>query len=170
MELTPSQAAALTDLRSIDTLNGDSQKLLNAIVLLAQHFFLPLQVECGITFHNNRQLVSVAQTLPIIQTLEEAQNPREGGPVFNSLLRGTTTVVDEALNDDRWAAYLTMVATHGYHSILSMCLLTTGPMRATINVYAVPPSGFTPNLRTAGEHFAAQSAQRLRALFVGPSK
>lgn len=132
------------------------------MVATAPPYFLPLPVDCGITLHNPGQLVSVAQTHPIIEIIEELQNPRDGGPVFDSLERGATTVVDEASEDPRWPLYLQMIAGHGYHSILSVCLATTGVSRATINFYAKAPHSFTPDLRAAGEHFAATTAQHLR--------
>lgn len=132
------------------------------MVTTAAEFFLPLRIECGITVHNHGQLVSVAQSHPGIEVIEELQNPDEGGPVFHSLECGSTIVVDEALSDPRWPQYLQLVARHGYHSILSVPLATTGASRATINFYAEPPHSFTPDCRLVAEHFAAATAQHLR--------
>lgn len=168
MELTTHQASALDRLRDIDTAQGDTQELLDAVVRIAKDFFQPLQVECGITVVNSSQVFSVAQTTSIIETIEQAQGPDEGGPVYNSLERGTSTVVDEALVDPRWPDYLQVVAARGFHSILSMCLVTAGTTKATINLYAAPPRSFTEDLCVAGERFAAESARRLRTVFRTP--
>ena len=163
MPFTPDQKQALHDLDQLGALSEDSQEFLRAAVTTAGAYFLPLHIECGITLHNQGQLVSVAQSHPILEVIEEMQNPDDGGPVFESIERGATTVVHEAANDPRWPQYLQMVAGHGFHSILSVCLAATGTTRATINFYAEPPHSFTPGLRMAGEHFAAATAQHLRA-------
>ncbi|BBE24504.1 hypothetical protein MN0502_33870 (plasmid) [Arthrobacter sp. MN05-02] len=162
MTETVARTDALDRLRVIDGEKTDPQTLLNTVTTLAAGYFLPLPVECGITVHTRRQLVSMAHTLPVIGVIEEAQNPGDGGPVFNSLARGSSTIVNDTLSDDRWPVYLQMVAGHGYRSILSVCLAAVGPSRATINFYAHPPHSFGPLHLAAGEQFAAIAAQRLR--------
>jgi hypothetical protein len=139
----PSRLVLMTDsvargdvldrLRALHPQQSDPQTLLSAVTTLAVEYFDPLPVECGITVHNRQQLISIAHTLPVIGVIEEAQNPGDGGPVLNSLTRGESTIVHEALTDDRWPAYLQMVAGHGYHSILSICLTAMGSSRATLN-------------------------------------
>jgi hypothetical protein len=156
------QADALDRLRALDGEQTDPQTLLDTVTTLAMEYFLPLPVECGITVHTRQQLVPIAHTLPVIGVIEEAQNPGDGGPVFNSLARGYSTIVNETLTDDRWPVYLQMVAGHGYRSILSICLAATGTSRATINFYARSPRSFSPLHLAAGEQFAAIAAQRLR--------
>lgn len=162
MLLTTPQQQALLRLGRLGASRGDSQDFLRSVVTTAAEFFLPLRVECGITVHNHGQLVSVAQSHPGIEVIEELQNPDEGGPVFHSLERGSITVVGEALSDPRWPQYLHLVVRHGYHSILSVPLATTDASRATINFYAEPPRSFTSDLRVAAEYFAAATAQHLR--------
>lgn len=124
---------------------------------------------CAITVERDGTPATVASSGEDARRLDEKQYASDDGPCLTALRHGTTVLVPDLEDDDRWGQYAAAISGEGIRSVLAVPIATDPGSAAALNCYARTLHGFDSASIAEVERHAASVSRILRlALRVHP--
>ncbi|AOT02179.1 GAF and ANTAR domain-containing protein [Arthrobacter sp. U41] len=124
---------------------------------------------CAITVERDGTPATVASSGEDARLLDEKQYTFDDGPCLTALRQGTTVLVPDVANDDRWDHYASAVSGEGIRSVLAVPIATDPGSAAALNCYSRTSGVFDEATVAEVERHAASISRILRlALKVHP--
>lgn len=102
---------------------------------------------CGITLILDGRVVTVASADVLGRLLDEQQYDIDEGPCLEAVRTGAAVSAPDVASETRWDGYPALVLAQGIGSIHSEPLLVRERPLGALNMYAVAPSAFTPEVQ-----------------------
>ncbi|MDR7084871.1 hypothetical protein J2X01_004188 [Arthrobacter ginsengisoli] len=124
---------------------------------------------CAITVERDGTPATVASSGADARRLDEKQYAFDDGPCLTALRHGTSVLVPDVANDDRWEHYASAVSGEGIKAVLAVPIATDPGAAAALNCYARTSGVFDEATVAEVERHAASISRILRlALKVHP--
>ena len=124
---------------------------------------------CAITVERDGTPATVASSGEDARRLDEKQYTFDDGPCLTALRQGTTVLVPDVANDDRWDHYASAVSGEGIRAVLAVPIATDPGAAAALNCYSRTSGVFDEATVAEVERHATSISRILRlALKVHP--
>lgn len=116
---------------------------------------------CAVTLRRRRETATVTPSNALAASVDELQYEAGQGPCLETLRSGEVIVVDDYVDEDRWAGYPSHALAQGVRSSLSVPLAVAGTTVGALNCYSLEPDVFADALVTAVQGFTAKAQASL---------
>jgi GAF domain-containing protein len=112
---------------------------------------------CGITLDHDGEPVTVASSDHLANHVDEIQYSRGEGPCLFSMSTGSTVLIRDLAEEERWPDYAPRAIAAGIRSSLSLPLTMGEETVGALNLYASKPDSFGDDQQNLAETFARQA-------------
>lgn len=116
---------------------------------------------CAITLKRHRKTTTVACSDGKTRELAAIQYSFTEGPGLQAAQTGTTVLVPDLSQEQRWPEYAKTMTGQGIRSILAVALPLNGEAEAALILYSAEPHVFSAEIVVAAEAYAIHAAKLL---------
>lgn len=153
---------ALSELAGLLLATETFEELMQQIARLAART-IPGATTCGITFAENKHVVTVGSADPLARLLDEQQYELDDGPCLQALDTARVVSAPDLRHEARWDGYPARALTNGIEAVYSSPLLVHDRAIGVLNVYADRAHAFDPSAQQTIAQLTSMTAATVTA-------